>query len=167
MHTDATLQLLEVETVELGAEFRSFIDAVCTEIQTKELAVEVAARQRREERKLLKEAKAVKKATKDQEQGTPAAKGDGAMDATETAALSSDVGSTTLPAKNSSSVAVDEPDGGKAEAPRKERKVKPLTAKLVTLNIRTPKFHFLGDYASTIRTFGTCDLFSTELVSPG
>jgi hypothetical protein len=32
-------------------------------------------------------------------------------------------------------------------------------------NIQTYKFHSLGDYADTIRTFGTTDSFSTEPVS--
>ena len=32
------------------------------------------------------------------------------------------------------------------------------------LNLLTPKFHFLGDYVSTIRMFGCTDSFSTQLV---
>jgi hypothetical protein len=36
--------------------------------------------------------------------------------------------------------------------------------KSFTLN--TYKFHALGDYVDTIRTFGTTDSFTTELVSP-
>ncbi|KAJ2934434.1 hypothetical protein H1R20_g2679, partial [Candolleomyces eurysporus] len=70
-HTDATLQLFETETIELGEEFHKFIETVCTEIQTKELATEVAARQRREQRKLLKESKAAKQATKDGDATAP------------------------------------------------------------------------------------------------
>lgn len=34
-----------------------------------------------------------------------------------------------------------------------------------TFNIQIYKFHALGDYADTIRTFGTSDSFSTEPVS--
>ena len=33
------------------------------------------------------------------------------------------------------------------------------------LNINTYKVHSLGDYASTIRQFGTTDLYSTVIVS--
>lgn len=33
-----------------------------------------------------------------------------------------------------------------------------------SINIQTPKFHFLGDYVQTIRTFGCTDSFSTQLV---
>ena len=35
---------------------------------------------------------------------------------------------------------------------------------LKTLNLLTPKFHFLGDYVHTIRMFGCTDNFSTQLV---
>ena len=40
----------------------------------------------------------------------------------------------------------------------------PSSRKMKTLNISTPKFHFLGDYVPTIRTFGCTDSFSTQLV---
>jgi hypothetical protein len=33
-----------------------------------------------------------------------------------------------------------------------------------SLNLFTPKFHFLGDYVQTIRMFGCTDSFSTQLV---
>ena len=36
---------------------------------------------------------------------------------------------------------------------------------IATLGIITIKFHFLGDYVSTIRRFGTCDSYSTEIVT--
>ncbi|KAJ3531527.1 hypothetical protein NMY22_g8114 [Coprinellus aureogranulatus] len=35
--------------------------------------------------------------------------------------------------------------------------------KAIKIAIGTPKFHFLGDYVKTIRTFGTTDNYSTEL----
>ena len=35
------------------------------------------------------------------------------------------------------------------------------------LNLETYKFHSLGDYARMIATYGTCDSYSTELVSIG
>ena len=37
--------------------------------------------------------------------------------------------------------------------------------KPVGLGIFTIKFHFLRDYVSTIRGYGTCDSYSTEIVS--
>jgi hypothetical protein len=39
------------------------------------------------------------------------------------------------------------------------------TRKPATLNIFTIKFHYLGDYLSIIRKFGTTDSYSTETVS--
>ena len=36
--------------------------------------------------------------------------------------------------------------------------------KTKSLNLLTPKFHFLGDYVKTIRMFGCTDSFSTQLV---
>jgi hypothetical protein len=34
-----------------------------------------------------------------------------------------------------------------------------------TFNLQTYKFHALGDYVKTIRRYGTCDSYSTEIVS--
>jgi hypothetical protein len=34
-----------------------------------------------------------------------------------------------------------------------------------TFNIQTYKFHSLGDYPDTIEKYGTCDSYTTELVS--
>lgn len=39
------------------------------------------------------------------------------------------------------------------------------TAKFVSFSINIPKFHFLGDYVSTIRLFGTTDSYSSESAS--
>jgi hypothetical protein len=38
--------------------------------------------------------------------------------------------------------------------------------KLKHFNMSTPKLHFLGDYVSTIKYFGTTDSYSTQTVSP-
>ena len=46
---------------------------------------------------------------------------------------------------------------------RKEGK-KSSPKKLAKLAVFTIKWHFLGDYVSTIRWFGTCDSYSTETV---
>lgn len=40
------------------------------------------------------------------------------------------------------------------------------TPKLKHFNMSTPKLHFLGDYVSTIKQFGTTDSYSTQAVSP-
>jgi hypothetical protein len=41
------------------------------------------------------------------------------------------------------------------------------TRKAKTFNLRTYKYHSLGDYGDTIRRHGTCDSYSTEPVSVG
>jgi hypothetical protein len=41
----------------------------------------------------------------------------------------------------------------------------PLKSRAKKLNIQIYKFHALGDYATTIRTYGTTDSYSTEPVS--
>jgi hypothetical protein len=50
-------------------------------------------------------------------------------------------------------------DGGAAmqAPPLQPRRIKPF-------NLSTPKLHFLGDYVSTIRHFGTTDSYSTQTV---
>jgi hypothetical protein len=42
--------------------------------------------------------------------------------------------------------------------------VRPSGQRTKTLNLFTPKFHALGDYAHTIQMFGTTDSFSTQVV---
>ncbi|KAJ2929076.1 hypothetical protein H1R20_g8019, partial [Candolleomyces eurysporus] len=59
-HTDATLNLLDEATVEIGNSFRRFIDNVCSQVQTKELAIEVAKRVKREQKKAAKKTKTAK-----------------------------------------------------------------------------------------------------------
>lgn len=51
---------------------------------------------------------------------------------------------------------------------RKEGNGKPkgtTSRKPASLGVFTIKFHFLGDYVSSIRKRGTCDSYSTEIVS--
>lgn len=61
------------------------------------------------------------------------------------------------------------------EADARDRKTKkkegsstatgPATRRIRTINLNSYKYHALGDYADTIRKYGTTDLFSTEPVS--
>jgi hypothetical protein len=48
----------------------------------------------------------------------------------------------------------------------KEVSISKATRKLKQFNMSTPKLHFLGDYVSTIKYFGTTDSYSTQTVSP-
>lgn len=159
MQTDVTLQLLEDTTAELGAEFRAFVGTVCTEIQTRELAAEVAARERRERNRLEKEAKAALKEKTGLSNVPSAQESKGATADDHISAQPHLQGpSTTSPVGQTSDGKV------RASKPQKAAKVKGSKARLVRLNIRTPKFHFLGDYVPMIRTFGTSDSSSTEMV---
>lgn len=105
MHTDTTIQRLEMLTKEIGQLMRHFRDSTRSDFKTFELPREIAARKRQHQR------------TQDQ------ASNRGPSSASETSS----------------------------------RKIK-------TLNLFTPKFHFLGDYVSTIRMFGCTDSFSTQTV---
>lgn len=42
---------------------------------------------------------------------------------------------------------------------------KPSKAKKKNFNLRTYKFHALGDYVNSVRMFGTTDSYSTQIVS--
>lgn len=52
MHTDSTLEILDLETIRIGRELRAFVKKTCTSFKTKELKRETAARRRRQLKKL-------------------------------------------------------------------------------------------------------------------
>lgn len=54
MHTDHTLSLLATLTAVLGERLREFVDNTCSAFNTRELAKESAARQRRQQNKMAK-----------------------------------------------------------------------------------------------------------------
>ena len=105
MHTDATLEHLELLTKEFGLLMRQFRDLTCPLFETAELPYELAARNWQCQR---------------------------VQEKTTRTHLS-------IPHRASS-------QKGK------------------TLNLLTPKFHFLGDYVQSIRLFGCTNSFSTQVV---
>jgi hypothetical protein len=105
MHTDTTLEYLELATTSLGTVLRRFVRTTCEAFVTKELPREAEARKRR------KPASTGKKANTD----APTSK---------------------TPEKN-------------------KRKL---------FSLSTYKLHALGDYAETIRHYGTSDSYSTQIV---
>jgi hypothetical protein len=113
MHTDSTLEHLEVLTKEFGYLMRQFQDLTCSEFRTAELPHEVAAWNRQQQRAQARVSLA---------------------STTGTASAGSQ-----LPSHKSS-------------------------ARTVTLNLSTIKFHSLRDYMQTIQMFGCTDSFSTQLV---
>ena len=98
MHTDPTLDILSLVTSSLGNSFRVFVEKTCAAFQTRELERERVARQRRQEKIAVQNAR---------------------------------------------------------ESARKPKQ----------LNLKTYKYHSLGDYVETIRRFGTTDSYSTQSVS--
>jgi 2-oxoglutarate dehydrogenase complex dehydrogenase (E1) component-like enzyme len=105
MHTDATLQILDVATTDLGEQLRAFQQDTCASFETSELKREAEARKRRE----AKQGPAV----------------------------------STV---NSSSMTSNQ---------RQRKK----------FNLQTYKVHTLGDYVSTIKMFGTTDLYTSAIAS--
>jgi hypothetical protein len=103
MHTDPILGMFEELTTSLGDQLRFFADETCSSYNTFELPREVAARKRRQSKRLQ----------------------------------------TDIP--------------GAEQNLEKTRRRK-------TYNMNTYKHHALGDYVEAIRTYGTCDSYSTELV---
>lgn len=110
MHTEATLELLDKSTTELGARLRDFKKTTCAAYATKELAREANIRKRRAEREAKKKGKLV----------------------------------ASTPAQGF---------GSKSDGRQPKE-----------LNLNTIKVHFLGDYTTTIREYGTADSYSTQAV---
>ncbi|RXW19475.1 hypothetical protein EST38_g6369 [Candolleomyces aberdarensis] len=133
IHTDHTVNLLDEMTTALGSQFRLFEKGICLAIKTKELPREYQARKRREARR---------KATVAQKNGNKRRK------------LNP---SHTLPTESSELPTPEAPELEQGNDPglssgRKEK----------SFNLKTYKFHSLGDVAACIRTFGTTDSYSTQ-----
>jgi hypothetical protein len=117
LHTDYTLKILDDITTCIGMQFRAFTDKTCPTFDTRELAREKRARERRQLEKSKK---------------------------------SSSVNDTTLGPSDSETRPTARQSGG---------------SRAKKFNIQIYKYHALGDYATTIRTYGTTDSYSTEPVS--
>lgn len=151
IHHDLILDELDGLTKTLGSKLRDFSQKTCPQFETKELQREYNARIRRE-------AKQAERASRRPETSTEAQSvsltlphtgyTQPGVDSTE----EQDSGERTNIAGSSSSTA------GPTRARNKGRRSK-------SLNINTYKFHSYGDYAKTIRIYGTMDSYSTESVS--
>jgi hypothetical protein len=135
LHTESTLQLLEIVTIEFGKVTRRFKAITCMAYQTTELPREVAARVRREAREAA--AREAAQATKS------------AMPVVVDIPVDCDV-----PTPPINPVRSFDKEEARTSKPKKE------------FNMKTYKFHSVsGDYAPSIREFGTVDSFSTQSVS--
>jgi hypothetical protein len=129
---------MDAVTTDLGNNLRTFKQGTCTEFSTKELQRETAARIRRRNRSSQLDTSSGPK--QQRSQLNP---------------------STSRPtsARGSQSVTSDQI--------AENEKSNDATRRPKTLNLNTYKFHALGDYANTIREFGTTDSYSTEPVCHG
>jgi hypothetical protein len=137
MHTDPTLGIFDRTTSRLGAEFRKFTDKTCTAFNTRELAREADARQRRQRKKT-------------QARSAPGDPGPSRCPTDSTAAPSADSG----PTAESSNTADITMERSKGDGPRRKK-----------FNLDTYKYHSVGDYVHMISQVGTSDSYSTEPVS--
>jgi hypothetical protein len=136
LHTDTTLDVMDAVTTDLGNEVRAFKKRTCVEFATKELHRESAARLRRQSRS--------------SQPHNPNTRAERRSDIASASASTSASGPQT--SASNRNAAITNSHGG--------------TRRPKTLNLNTYKWHALGDYADTIRKFGTTDSYSTEPVCP-
>jgi hypothetical protein len=139
MHTESTLTQMEKVTAIIGRQLRDFCNITCKAFKTTELPKEAEARARKDNRQQSK------RASKVASQATPEV-------------------SSQAPAEAPSQAATEGPSETPAEAPPPAVSARP-PKKAKTLNLFVYKIHALGDYAATIRLFGTTDSYSTQIVS--
>jgi hypothetical protein len=150
MHIDPTLDIFDDVTIRLGAAFRHFVDVICVDFDTRELAREEGQRKRRE-------AKRKDRTSQNTTANTPAT----------TSMPLTPVPSDGVPAAPPHAMS---PVSGAQQNPTPSTNPKfsntagtSSRKKMFTLN--TYKYHACGDYPNTIRRYGTADSYSTEIVS--
>lgn len=137
-HTELTLNILELVTVQLGKSLKTFEAMTCSAFDTRELKREEKARMRRAEgtstsRKHTKRA--------------PDASADG-NSISDKDVVDSNVATSSGASTHASERTKQELDSESKKSRGKQRK---------TLNLKTYKTHSLGDYVETIRQFGTTE----------
>lgn len=159
MHTESTLTQMEKVTTILGSQLRDFSNITCKSFKTTELPKEAEARARRETRQQSKQApKVVAEATPNASSQTPVEATPEALSqatpetSSQTSAEATPETSSQAPAEESSQAPSPAVSAAKGKRPK-------------TLNLFVYKLHALGDYAATIRLFGTSDSYSTQIVS--
>lgn len=141
MHTEHTLNCLEVATTEIGSKLRGFRNSTAKAFKCKELPEEVSARDRKSQAKAKKKAEMRPSSTQTAGPSIPIA------------------GPSTQSAGPSEPIAG--PSTQKTALPSK------ASARKKVLSLLKYKFHALGDYVATIRMFGTTDSYSTQIVCGG
>jgi hypothetical protein len=139
LHSDISLEILENETTTLGVEFRRFQTEVCPNFNTRELRKEAASRKRRKTKESGTAMRPLKKKS-----------------CKETEVQADTDNSEVVAPKSLPS----EGEFGNPENKSRESGTLPKQ-----FNLNSYKNHCFGDYASTIKDYGTTDSYSTEPVS--
>ncbi|KAG6914252.1 hypothetical protein DXG01_001450 [Tephrocybe rancida] len=148
LHSSFTMDLLDLKTTVLGDALRNFKQEVCPKFATRELRREAAARERREASKAAKAPSNPKPKKK-------AVEGPQAITDTQADTTGGQVGSQIIGQAGVGASVETGPAMPVVATPRVARKAK-------TFSLSTYKMHAIGDYFSTIQTFGTTDSYSTE-----
>jgi hypothetical protein len=146
MHTDLSLAVMDDVTVVLGEQLRSFQGKTCLAFHTRELQREMNARIRHQANRATTRVNNSTARSRASKSDTPARPS--------TSETSDTVTSTANPTTASGSL-----DNPTASLQSEHRRQRPKT-----LNLNTYKIHALGDYVSSIKTYGTTDSYSTEAV---
>ncbi|TFY73276.1 hypothetical protein EWM64_g10736, partial [Hericium alpestre] len=150
MHTDTTLDHLEVLTSTLGAQFRKFDRDICSHYATRELPREIAARQRRKRTTFAAPATQPASAIDTVDQRSNSTNADITMPVPAPSAMTPTLPASAAPAHTSIPTASA---GSSSKA----------TAKLKKFNVlNTYKYHVMGDYSPMIRRKSTTDNYSTQ-----
>ena len=149
MHHDLLLDCLDEATKTLGVRLRKFSQRTCPAFDTKELPREYNTRIRRE----TKQAAYASHAEQTTEPVSAEHRNPGECLNTNNA--SAPLAENHCTKKNPNVASRTLVPISKTRTSRRRHK---------TLNINTYKFHSYGDYARTIRTYGTMDSYSTEPV---
>lgn len=157
MHTDQTLDIFDNVTLLIGADFRAFADKTCPAFETKELAREAAARQRRGLKKAQDKGKAPTTLVSDSNKQS------------QQEAQNKDKAPVPLASDSNGQPQQGAQDKGKAPAcldsdSKGQSQQKAPQSRRKKFGLRSYKYHSLGDYPATIRRFGTTDSYSTEPV---
>ncbi|KAI0259134.1 hypothetical protein BC834DRAFT_974518 [Gloeopeniophorella convolvens] len=163
IHTDQTLTVFESVTTALGKVVRKFAATICQDYKTVELRREISARGRLEARmaaKKVADAPPPADAALEPAHGVEPAQDaitttvtTATTTATTTAAAPATALATTASTTASTAVTATTATAKKKKTPAKDKQFKVH---------HTYKFHRLGDYPASIRTFGPSDNYSTQ-----
>jgi hypothetical protein len=165
LHTDISLAAMDRITVLLGEKLRQFQQKMCSAFATRELNREKDARVRRQSPKwqTTRRPTATPQLPLRQPMDSATARSSTATALRLRPSVKSSAApnnlSMTPPSESSEASArhgpsASPPGTSRCDGGRRQK----------TFNLNTYKFHALGDYAATIRQFGTTDSYTTEMV---